>query len=249
MLQNKTAIISGGARGIGRAIAFELAKSGTNISFNYLKSKEEAKKLKDELTSSGAKAKAYQVDIKDYEAVHQWVKDTKEHFGGFDIVINNAGVIIDKALAFMEKSNWQNVIDTNLNGVFNLTHAAIVTLLKQKSGNIVNITSVSGLTGVPRQTNYSASKAGIIGFTKSLAREVGPYNIRVNAIAPGFIETDMLKDLQESYKNEMIKLIPVGRFGTADEVAKTVRFLVSDDSKYITGETIVIDGGMAMGSK
>lgn len=246
MLKNKTAIISGGTRGIGRAIAEELAKEGANISFNYLKSKEEADELERKISSLGVKAKAYQVDIKDFEAVHQWVKDTKEYFGALDIIVNNAGIIIDKALALMEKEDWHNVIDTNLNGFFNLTHAAIITLLKQKNGSIINITSVTGIVGMPRQTNYAAAKAGIIGFTKSLAKETAPYNIRVNAVAPGFIETDMLKDLKVQYKEDVLKKIPLGRFGRPIDVAKAVKFLVSEEARYITGEVIVVDGGLTM---
>lgn len=246
MLKNKVALISGGTRGIGKAIALRLAKEGANISFNYLKSKEAAQKLEKEISSLGSKVKAYPVDIKNFDAVNQWVKDTKEYFGGLDIVVNNAGIIIDKALALMEKSDWKEVLDTNLSGVFNLTRAAIITLIKQKSGQIVNITSVTGLVGKPRQTNYAATKAGIIGFTKSLAREVAPYNIRVNAVAPGFIDTDMVKGLNDKYKEEILKLIPLGRFGKAEEVAGIVSFLVSEKSKYITGQVIVADGGLTM---
>ena len=246
LLKNKIAIISGASRGIGRAIALDLAREGAQIAFNYLKSKTEAQSLEGELQALGVKAKASQVDISDFDAVSKWVKETKEFFGGLDILINNAGIINDKALMFMEKEDWQKVIDTNLGGVFNLTHAAIIGFMKQKSGNIVNITSVSGITGVARQTNYAASKAGIIGFTKSLAREVARYNIRVNAVAPGFIETDMLKDLKEAYKKELLTRIPLGRIGKAEEVANVVKFLVSGASNYITGQTIIIDGGMSM---
>lgn len=246
MLKDKVVIISGASRGIGRAIALELAQEGSHISFSYLKNEVEAKKLEEELGKLGVKAKAYQIDIKDYDAVTQWVAKTKEFFGGLDVVINNAGIIKDKALMFMEKQDWQEVIDTNLGGVYNLTHAAIIGFMKQKNGNIINISSVSGIIGLPRQTNYSASKAGMIGFTKALAKETGPYNIRVNAIAAGFIETDMTKDLKEPLKKEMLKQIPLGRFGKAEEVAKAVKFLASNESKYITGETIVIDGGLSM---
>ena len=246
LLKNKVGIISGASRGIGRAIALELAREGVNIAFNYLKSKSEAQGLEGELKALGVKTKASQVDISDFDSVSEWVKETKEFFGGLDILINNAGIINDKALMFMEKKDWQNVIDTNLGGVFNLTHAAIIGFMKQKSGNIVNITSVSGIRGVARQTNYAASKAGIIGFTKSLAKEVATYNIRVNAVAPGFIETDMLKDLKEAYKKELLTRIPLARFGKAEEVAKVVKFLVSEAASYITGQTIIIDGGMSM---
>ncbi len=246
VLKNKTVIISGATRGIGRAIAFELAGEGANISFNYLKSDNEAMALEKEIKDLGANAKSYQVDIKAYNAVKSWVDDTKELFGGIDIVVNNAGIIKDKALALMEPYDWQEVINTNLDGTFNLTRAAIVTLIKQKSGVIINIASVSGIVGMPRQTNYSASKAGIIGFTKSLAKEIAPYNIRVNAVAPGFIETDMLSDLKEEYKQQILKKIPLMRLGRPAEIAKAVKFLVSDDAGYITGHTVVIDGGISI---
>lgn len=245
-LQNKTAIISGAARGIGRAIALELAKEGANISFNFLKSTKEAQELEQEIKNLGVKAKAFQVDIKDFPAVEFWVEQTKELFGSLDIIINNAGIIKDKALALMDLGDWHEVLDTNLDGTFNLTKASIVTLLKQKSGNIVNVSSVSGIVGLPRQTNYAASKGGMIAFTKSLAKEVAAYNIRVNAVAPGFIETDMLKDLREDFKNQVLQRIPLGRMGKPEEVANAVKFLVSDEARYITGQTIVIDGGMAI---
>lgn len=245
-LQNKTAIISGAARGIGRAIALELAKEGANISFNFLKSTKEAQELEQEVKNLGVKAKAFQVDIKDFPAVESWVEQTKELFGGLDIIINNAGIIKDKALALMDLGDWHEVLDTNLDGTFNLTKASIVTLLKQKSGNIVNVSSVSGIVGLPRQTNYAASKGGMISFTKSLAKEVAAYNIRVNAVAPGFIETDMLKDLREDFKNQVLQRIPLGRMGKPEEVAKAVKFLVSDEARYITGQTIIIDGGMTI---
>lgn len=245
-LKNKTVIISGATRGIGRAIAFELAGEGAHISFNYLKSDNEAMALEKEIKDLGVNAKSYKVDIKDYNAVKSWVDDTKELFGGIDIVVNNAGIIKDKALALMEPYDWQEVINTNLDGTFNLTRAAIVTLIKQKSGVIINIASVSGIVGIPRQTNYSASKAGIIGFTKSLAKEVAPYNIRVNAVAPGFIETDMLNDLKDEYKQRILKQIPLMRLGRPAEIAKAVKFLVSDDAGYITGHTVVIDGGISI---
>lgn len=246
MLENKTAIISGASRGIGRAIALELAGHGAAISFSYLKNDVDAKKLEEELAASGVKAKSFKVDIKDFEAVADWAAKTKELFNGLDIVVNNAGIIKDKALMSMEKQDWQEVIDTNLTGTYNLTRACIIGLLKQRNGCIINISSVSGIIGLNRQTNYSASKAGVIGFTKALAKEVGPYNIRVNAVAAGFIETDMTKDLKEAFKNQMLGQIPLARFGRPEEVAKAVRFLAGDEAQYITGETIVIDGGLSM---
>lgn len=246
LFEGKTVIISGATRGIGRAIALELAREGANISFNYLKSATEAKELEKELKAFKIKAKGFQSDIKDFEAVKKWVEETKEFFGGLDIVVNNAGIIRDKALAMMELSDWQDVLDTNLGGTFNLTRASIITFLKQKNGQIINITSVTGVTGMPRQTNYAASKAGIIGFTKALAREVAPYGIRVNAVAPGFIETDMLSELKPEYKEAITKRVPLGRTGKAEEVAKAVKFLASDAAHYITGQTIIIDGGLSL---
>jgi 3-oxoacyl-[acyl-carrier protein] reductase len=245
-LKDKTVMISGAARGIGRAIAVELAREGANISFSFKKSGEEAKALEKDIRDVGSSAQAFQVEIKDFDAVKSWVEKTKEAFGTVDVVINNAGIIRDKALALMDPEDWHDVINTNLDGTFNLTRATIISLMKQKSGTIINITSVSGIVGVPRQTNYSASKAGIIGFTRSLAKEVAPYNIKVNAIAPGFIETDMLNDLKEEYLAELTKQIPFKRLGSPQDVAKAVKFLVSEDANYITGQTIAIDGGMSM---
>ncbi len=245
LFKNKTAIISGATRGIGRAIAIELAKEGANISFNFLKSIKDAEKLESEIKHLGAGVKSFQVDIKDYTSVKTWVDNTKDFFAGFDIVINNAGIIKDKALAFMDISDWHEVITTNLYGTFNLTRAAIITFIKQKSGNIINISSITGITGMSGQTNYAASKAGIIGFTRSLAREVAANNIRVNAVAPGFIETDMLINLKEEYKNQIKKQIPLNRFGKPEEIAKVVKFLASDDASFITGQTIIVDGGMS----
>jgi 3-oxoacyl-[acyl-carrier protein] reductase len=245
-LKNKVVIISGATRGIGRTIAVKLAGEGANISFNFLKNKEDAGDLEKELNSLGVNARSFQVDIKDFSAVKSWADDTMELFGGIDIVVNNAGVIKDKALALMEPDDWRDVINTNLEGTFNLTRSVIITFIKQKRGAVINITSVSGITGMPRQTNYAASKAGIIGFTKSLAKEVAAYNIRVNAVAPGFIETDMLRDLKAEYKGQIIKQTPLSRLGRPEEVAGVVKFLASDDAGYITGQTIVIDGGLSM---
>jgi len=244
--KDKVAIVSGGSRGIGRAIALELASEGASVAFNYLKSQDRALELKKEIESKGGKALVFKADVKDLDAMKNMVAETMEHFGRLDIVINNAGILRDKALMLMEAEDWEEVISTNLSGSFNLIKAAIVTFMKQKEGIIINITSVAGLRGMPRQVNYSASKAGLVGLTKSLAKEVASYNIRVNAIAPGYIDTDMVGGLKEDYKDELIKRIPLNRFGSPEEVAKVVTFLASDQSRYITGQVISIDGGLAI---
>jgi len=246
LLKDKVAIVTGGSRGIGRAIVEEFVKEGANVAFNFLKSEEKALELKKEIEKKGRKALIFRQDVKDYEAIKVMVEGIRSEFGRLDIIVNNAGILRDKALMLMEEQDWEDVIATNLSGAFNLIRASIVTLMKQKSGNIINLTSVAGIKGMPRQVNYSASKAGIIGLTKSLAREVGSYNIRVNAIAPGYIDTDMVKDLKENSKKEILKGIPLGRFGRSEEVARVASFLASDDAEYVTGQVITIDGGLAM---
>ena len=245
-LKEKVAIVTGGSRGIGEAIVREFVGQGVNVAFNFLKSENKALQLKKEIEEKGGKALAFRQDVKDYGAIKVMVEGVKSHFGRLDIIVNNAGILRDKALMLMEEQDWEEVIATNLSGAFNLIRAAIVTFMKQKSGNIINITSVSGIKGMPRQVNYSASKAGIIGLTKALAREVGPYNVRVNAIAPGYIDTDMIAGLKDSFKEELLKQIPLSRFGKAAEVGKVAAFLASNESKYITGQVITIDGGLAM---
>lgn len=244
IFKDKVAIVTGGTRGIGRAIVSRLAQDGADVAFTYLKSTQEAQGLSEEIEKIGRRALALQIDVRDFEKTKEMVEKVRQAFGRLDILVNNAGITKDKALMMMTRQDWLEVIDTNLNGVFNVTRSAIVTFLKQKKGDIVNITSVSGISGMDRQTNYAASKAGIIGFTKSLAKEVAGYNIRVNAVAPGFIETDMLSGLKEEYKNELKKAIPLGRFGTANEVAAVVSFLLSNAAGFITGQTIIIDGGL-----
>ncbi|MBU2258355.1 MAG: SDR family oxidoreductase, partial [Candidatus Omnitrophica bacterium] len=194
----------------------------------------------------GRKALCLQVDTRDFAKTKELVEKAKESFGRLDILVSNAGIIKDKALMNMEKSDWDEVIETNLTGTFNLARSAIVTFLKQKSGNIVNISSVAGIVGLARQVNYVSSKAGIIGFTKGLAREVAPYNIRVNAVAPGFIDTDMVCGLKEDVVKKLKAGIPLARFGSAVEVANAVKFILSDSAGFITGQTIVVDGGMSL---
>ncbi|MFA5063670.1 MAG: 3-oxoacyl-[acyl-carrier-protein] reductase [Candidatus Omnitrophota bacterium] len=244
LFQDKVAIVTGGSRGIGKALVLMLAQEGANVAFTYAKSVEDAGKLSLEIAKLGRKPLALQMDVADFDKAKELIEKVKEHFGRLDILVNNAGIIRDKALMMMTKDDWREVIDTNLTGTFNVTRNAIVTFLKQKSGAIVNITSVSGVAGMSRQTNYAASKAGIIGFTKSLAKEVAPYNIRVNAVAPGFIETDMISGLKDEYKEELKKKIPLSRLGKVEDVSAAAKFLLSEAANFITGQTIIIDGGL-----
>ena len=245
-MSNKTAIVTGGTRGIGKAIVLELAKGGCNVAFNYSKSDDLANELVKEIEALGVKAMAKKADVSDFESAKEMVKEVKDEFGQIDYLVNNAGITRDKLLAMMKEEDWDDVININLKSVYNFSKAVIMTMIKQKRGNILNITSVSGIAGVAGQANYSASKAGMIGFTKALAKEVGKAKINVNAIACGFIETDMTSELPEEYKQKMIDMTALKRFGTTDDVAKTAKFLLSDDAKYITGQVLSIDGGLAL---
>ncbi len=242
--KDKVAIVTGASRGIGRAIALELAKEGAKVAFTYQKNDEQAKSLLRELEEVGSVGLSFKGDVRNLDLAKESVEQVRSFFGSLDFLVNNAGITRDKALMNMDKEDWQDVIDTNLNGYFNMARSCIVTFLKQKSGGIVNISSVSGISGIARQTNYSASKAGIIGLTKALAKEVAPYNIRVNCVAPGFIDTDMTIGMKEELKESFKKTIPFGRFGSTEEVAKVVSFLLSEKSNYITGQVLKVDGGM-----
>ncbi len=245
-MSNKTAIVTGGTRGIGKAIVLELAKSGCNVAFNYSKSDDLANELVKEIEALGVKAVAKKADVADFESAKDMIKEVKEEFGQIDYLVNNAGITRDKLLAMMKENDWDDVININLKSVYNFSKAVIMTMIKQKSGKILNITSVSGIAGVAGQTNYSASKAGMIGFTKALAKEVGKAKINVNAIACGFIETDMTSELPEEYKQKMTDMTALKRFGTTDDVAKVAKFLLSDDANYVTGQVLSLDGGLAL---
>lgn len=246
LFKDKVAIVTGASRGIGRAIALALAAEGAKIAFNYSKSDDDAKSLLKELEAAGSHGLSFKSDARDFEAAREFVEQVKNYFGSLDFLVNNAGIIRDKAFMLMEKKDWDDVIETNLTGYFNMARAVIVTFLKQKSGAIVNISSVSGVSGIARQVNYSASKAGIIGLTKALAKEVAPYNIRVNCVAPGFIETDMTSMLKEDIRKKYEEVVPLGHFGMPEDVAKLAVFLLSEKAGYITGQVIKVDGGLHM---
>lgn len=245
-MSNKTAIVTGGTRGIGKAIVLELAKSGCNVAFNYSKSDDLANELVKEIEALGVKAMAKKADVSDFESAKDMIKEVKDEFGQIDILVNNAGITRDKLLALMKEDDWDDVMNINLKSVYNFSKAVIMTMIKQKYGKILNITSVSGIAGVAGQTNYSASKAGMIGFTKALAKEIGKAKINVNAIACGFIETDMTSELPDEYKQKMTDMTALKRFGTTDDVAKLAKFLLSDDASYITGQVVSLDGGLAL---
>jgi 3-oxoacyl-[acyl-carrier protein] reductase len=245
-LEGKVALVTGGTRGIGKSIVLELAGNGMDIAFNYNKNKTNALQLVEKINEMGRKALAFQVSVTDFEGIKEMVRTIKKDLGRLDILVNNAGITRDKSLVLMSREDWGEVIETNLTGVFNCTRNVIFDFLKQKSGKIINITSVSGIIGLPQQVNYSSSKAGIIGFTKALAKEVGSHNITVNAIAPGGVATDMLDSLSEKYKEEMLKTIPLKRFGEPEEIAKAVTYLASDAGNYMTGQVLQIDGGQGI---
>ena len=244
LLESKVAIITGGSRGIGKSICETFAQNGCNVAFTYNNSKESAESLAKELNGSGIKAKAYKSDASNFDDATKLVEDVLDDFGKIDILVNNAGIKKDNLLMRMEKSDFDSVINTNLSSVFNLTKASIKTFLKQRNGSIINISSVVGVKGNAGQSNYSASKAGIIGFSKSIALELGSRNIRSNVIAPGFIETDMTNSLSEDVINSWKESIPLKRGGNPSDVGNACVFLASDLSSYITGQTHHVDGGM-----
>ncbi|QLE42687.1 3-oxoacyl-[acyl-carrier-protein] reductase [Nostoc sp. C052] len=245
LLQDKVAIITGASRGIGRAIAIELASQGAIAIINYASSSAAAEAVVTEITDAGGQAIAIQADVSKIEQVETLVKTVTEKFSRVDILVNNAGITRDNLLLRLKTEDWQAVIDLNLTGVFLCTRAISKIMLKQRSGRIINITSVAGLMGNPGQSNYSAAKAGVIGFTKSVAKELATRGITVNAVAPGFITTDMTSDLNNP--EDILKYIPLGRFGQPEEIAGMVRFLAADPAAaYVTGQVFNVDGGMVM---
>jgi 3-oxoacyl-[acyl-carrier protein] reductase len=244
LLENKTAIITGATRGIGKGIAEIFAKQGANVAFTYSSSVDAAIALEKELSSYGVKAKGYQSNAANFDAAQELAKNVLEEFGSIDILINNAGITKDNLLMRMSEEDFDKVIEINLKSVFNLTKAVIRPMMKQRNGSIINMSSVVGVKGNAGQTNYAASKAGILGFTKSVALELGSRNIRCNAIAPGFIETEMTASLPEETVKGWRDAIPLKRGGSPKDIANACLFLASDMSGYITGQTLNVDGGM-----
>lgn len=244
MLKNKTAVVTGGARGIGRAVCHTLAENGADVAFLYAGNDAAAKEAEESLSALGVKAKAYKCDVSDFEAVAAVFKDILEAFGTVDILVNNAGITKDKLMLSMKPEEFGAVIDTNLTGAYNTIKQVYQVMMRKKSGKIINVSSVSGLMGNAGQTNYSSSKAGLIGLTKSVAKELASRGICCNAVAPGFVDTDMTAAFKDN--KELCSAIPMKRFAAPEEIAQLVLFLASDNSNYITGEVIRIDGGLAM---
>ncbi|PAD21069.1 3-oxoacyl-[acyl-carrier-protein] reductase [Terribacillus saccharophilus] len=246
MLSGKVALVTGASRGIGREIALELASNGVNVAVNYSGSKEKAEAVAEEIRALGQESIVIQANVAEEESVKDMVKQTIEAFGSLDILVNNAGITRDNLLMRMKEEDFDAVIQTNLKGVFLCTKAVTRQMMKQKAGRIINVASIVGVSGNPGQANYVAAKAGVIGLTKTAAKELAARNVLVNAVAPGFITTDMTDEMTDEQKQAMQSMIPLGKPGKPEDVARVVRFLASEDSNYITGQTIHIDGGMVM---
>ncbi|WP_144521378.1 3-oxoacyl-[acyl-carrier-protein] reductase [Bacillus pumilus] len=246
MLTNKTAVVTGASRGIGRSIAIDLAKNGANVVVNYSGNEAKANEVVDEIKALGQQAFAVKADVSNAEEVQVLMKQAIDTFGSIDILVNNAGITKDNLLMRMKENEWDDVININLKGVFNCTKAVTRQMMKQRSGRIINLASVVGVCGNPGQANYVAAKAGVIGLTKTTAKELATRHITVNAVAPGFISTDMTDKLDENVQAEMLKQIPLARFGAPEDISNVVVFLASEGAGYITGQTIQVDGGMVM---
>lgn len=243
---DKVAVITGASRGIGKAIALQLGKGGASVVVNYNSSPDHAQKVADEIIANGGKAEIFKADVSDHTQAAELIKFAIDTFGTLSILVNNAGITRDNLLMLMSDSDWDAVMDTNLRSTFNCCKPAVKHMMRKRVGKIINISSVSGQMGNPGQTNYSASKAGQIGFTKALAREVAARNITVNAIAPGFVDTEILDAMPAEAKEAALKMIPLGRLGNPEEIAQAVAFLASDMANYITGQVLGVDGGIAM---
>ena len=242
----KNALVTGASRGIGRSITIQLAEEGYNVAVNYAGNREKAEAVVEEVKAKGVESLAIQANVANGDEVKAMIKEVVNQFGTVDVLVNNAGITRDNLLMRMKESEWDDVIDTNLKGVFNCIQKVTPQMLRQKSGSIINLSSVVGAVGNPGQANYVATKAGVIGLTKSAAKELASRNITVNAVAPGFIVSDMTDALSDDLKDQMLQQIPLARFGEDTDIANTVAFLASDKAKYITGQTIHVDGGMAM---
>lgn len=245
-LQGKVAVVTGGSRGIGRAIALALGGAGARVAVTCTQQRQAAEEVASALHDMGGEGRVYQFNVADFDAVSQAFDQIVRDFGGLDVAVSNAGVTRDQLLVRMKPAEWDVVLQTNLSGTFHCNRAAARTMLRQRSGRIINITSVAGLTGNAGQTNYAASKAGIVGFTKALAKELAPRNVTVNAVAPGFIETDMTQVLPDTQRQAVLQQIPAARFGTPEDVAACVLFLSSERAQYITGEVIRVSGGLGI---
>ncbi len=245
-MKGRTALVTGASRGLGRAIALELARNGASVAVNYHSSAAAAEEVAGEIEKLGGRAVPVQADVSKLDQAQALVKKTVEELGGLDILVNNAGIIRDMLLMMMTENDWDDVLSTNLKSTFNCSKAAVRHMMRKRYGRVINITSIAGQMGNPGQTNYSASKAGQIGFTKALAREVAARNITVNAVAPGYVETDINENLPEEAKAAILQLTPLSRFGQPEEIAYAVSFLASERAGFITGQVVGVDGGMAM---